>query len=253
MARILLILFLAWASLFCTTETWSAAPEEQACAKPCVVLLHGLLRNSQSLDWLALDLRRAGYTVIAPDYPSTRRTIREHSEWLKAFLDSLPCDSIDLVTHSLGGLISRDYLSRYRPEKVKILVMIAPPNHGAEKADWHRNSFLYKWVFGKVSQAVTSDSSSGPDKLGIPSCLFGIIAGGKAPEGYSRKIPGDDDGVLSVENAYQAGAADFVILKSPHNEIVQEKECSDNVIHFLQTGSFLRHSPPPKAPTASTK
>jgi len=253
MALVLQIWFLVCASLAYTTNGWSMAPVHQENQKPCVVLLHGLLRNSQSLDWLALDLRRAGYTVVAPDYPSTRRTIREHSEWLKSFLDSLPCDSIDLVTHSLGGLIARDYLSRYRPEKVRKLVMIAPPNHGSEKADWHRNSFLYRWVFGKVSQAVTSDSLLGPDQLGIPTCPFGIIAGGKGIEGYSKKIPGNDDGVLSVEKTYLPGAQDFVILKSPHNEIVQERECSDNVIFFLQTGRFLKHSPPPMAPTASTK
>jgi triacylglycerol lipase len=244
---LLLILFLPAIHLALGFSAASAAD------KPCVVLLHGLLRNSQSMDWMALDLRRAGYSVIVPDYPSTRRTLHEHSEWLRSFIDSLPCDSIDLVAHSLGALIARDYLSQHRPEKVKRLVMIAPPNHGAEKADQYRHFFMYNWVFGKVSQAVTSDSLVGPDRLGIPHCPFGIIAGGKGTQGYSKRIPGNDDGVLSVGKAYLKGAQDFLILTASHNAIIREKECSDNVISFLRTGKFLTHSSPPSTDSITAK
>ncbi|KPL06285.1 hypothetical protein AMJ86_08985 [bacterium SM23_57] len=230
-------------------QTFAEPPADN---QPCVVLLHGLLRNSQSLDWIALDLRREGYQVIAPDYASTRRTIREHAEWLKSYIDNLPCDSIYLVTHSLGSLISRDYLSRHRPKKIKKMVMITPPNHGSEKADRYRHLFLYHWVFGRVSETVTSDSLIGPHHLGLPHCPFGIIAGGKGKEGYSKKIPGDDDGVLSVDKAYLQGAQDFVVLKSTHNGIVRDKECSDNIISFLKHNRFLKHSPPPIADSKPT-
>ena len=241
--------FLWFLALGLILDFWTAWAVE----KPCVVLLHGLLRNSQSMDWMALDLQRAGYSVIVPDYPSTRRTLHEHSEWLRSFIDSLPCDSINLVGHSLGALIARDYLSRYRAEKVKKLVMITPPNHGAEKADHFRTFFLYKWVFGKVSQSVTSDSTLGPDSLGIPHCPFGIIAGGKGSEGYSKKIPGNDDGILSIRKAYLNGAHDFVILNATHNAIIREKECSDNIISFLRTGKFLKHTPPPVLTSKTAK
>jgi triacylglycerol lipase len=205
------------------------------------------------MDWIALDLRRAGYNTIVPDYPSTRRTIQEHSEWLKSFVDNLPCDSVEIVAHSLGALIARDYLSRYQPDKVKKLVMITPPNHGAERADRFRQFFLYQWVFGKVAQAVTSDSAVGPDHLGVPHCPFGIIAGGKGTEGYSKSISGNDDGILSVGKAYLKGAQDFVILEASHNGILQKKQCSDNVISFLRTGQFLSHSPSPAVDSIATK
>ena len=213
--------------------------------QPCVVLLHGLLRNSRSMDWIALDLRRAGYDVIAPDYPTTRKTIQEHAEWLKSLIDNLPCDNVYIVAHSLGSLISREYLSKYKSESVKKLIMIAPPNHGSEKADRYRNIFLYRWVFGKVAQVVTSDTLQGPHDLGLPHCPFGIIAGGKGIEGYSKKIPGNDDGVLSVKSTYLKEAQDFLIINSSHNGIVKHKATSSNIISFLQTGKFLKHSPPP--------
>ncbi len=218
----------------------SVSPE-----KPCVVLLHGLLRTSRSMDWLMLDLRREGYRVMAPDYPTTRRTIREHAEWLRQLIEDIPCDSVYLVTHSLGSLISRDYLSRTRPEKVKKLVMITPPNHGSEMADQLRKFIFYRWVFGKVALQVTSDSLVGPEHLGLPHCPFGIIAGGKGNKGYSKKIPGDDDGILSVGKTYMKEADDFLILQASHNGILMQKELSENVISFLKDTRFLRHSTPP--------
>lgn len=187
---------------------------------------------------------------MVPDYATTRRTIREHAEWLRQLVEDLPCDSVYLVAHSLGSLISRDYLSRYRPDKVKKLVMITPPNHGAEKADQMRHIFLYEWAFGKVAQSVTSDSLLGPDQLGMPHCPFGIIAGGKGKDGYSKKIPGNDDGILSVGKAYMEEAQDFLILQASHNGILLRKELSDNVISFIKNSRFLKHSPPPTAPTS---
>jgi triacylglycerol lipase len=214
--------------------------------RPCVVLLHGLLRTSQSMEWIAQDLRKAGYRVVVPDYAGTRRTIPEHADWLNDFIQDLPCDSVYLVTHSLGGLIARDYLSRYQPEKVKKLVMITPPNHGSERADHFRKNIFYRWIFGKVAQSVTSDSLLGPDNLGIPTCPFGIIAGGKGKSGFDKDIPGNNDGVLSVRKTYLKGAQDFLIINASHNNILLKKETSDNIISFLKSNHFINHSLPPK-------
>ena len=125
--------------------------------------------------------------------------------------------------------------------------MITHPNHGSEKADSLRNLFLYRWVFGKVAQQVTSDSLVGPEQLGLPHCPFGIIAGGKGKEGYSKKIPGDDDGILSVGKAYMEEAEDFLILQASHNSILLQKALSDNVISFLENNRFLKHSKPPES------
>jgi hypothetical protein len=133
------------------------------------------------------------------------------------------------------------------------LVMITPPNHGAEKADRYRGFFLYHWVFGKVAYQVTSDSVSGTQQLGIPHCPFAILAGGKSKEGYAKDIPGNDDGVLSVEKTYLEGTQDFLVIKASHNGILRKKETSDNIISFLLHGRFLNQSPPPNSPHLNTK
>jgi predicted alpha/beta hydrolase family esterase len=247
MMQFIKITLLLSASLVCANQSQSVGmlPPLPTNEKLCVVLLHGLLRNSQSMEWIAQDLRKAGYRAVVPDYPSTRRTIQEHSEWLRDFIQDLPCDSIYLVTHSLGGLIARDCFGRYQPEKVKKLVMIAPPNHGAERADRFRKNALYKLVFGKVAQEVTSDSVLGPEHLGVPQCPFGIIAGGKGKEGYDKDIPGNNDGVLSVQKAYLKGAQDFLVLNASHNSILLKKETSDNIISFLRYGHFINYSQSP--------
>lgn len=52
---------------------------------------------------------------------------------ITAILQGTGADSVDLVTHSMGGLVAREAL-RQGEDRVRNLVMIAPPTHGAMEA-----------------------------------------------------------------------------------------------------------------------
>ena len=78
-------------------------------------------------------------------------------------------------------------------------------------------------------------------ECGIPKLPFGIIAGGAGNEkGYSDKLPGDDDGMVSVESAHLEGAKDFILLKHRHIPLVFAEETAQETLHFIQTGKFLK-------------
>ena len=80
-----------------------------------VILLHGLTRSSRSMLRIEKRLTLAGYKVINVDYPSTQQTIESLAEnslnsVVKLYLHELD-SKIHFVTHSMGGVVLRYYLS----------------------------------------------------------------------------------------------------------------------------------------------
>ena len=149
-----------------------------------------------------------------------------------------------MVTHSLGGLLVRCYLQAARLPPGSRIVMLAPPNHGSEVADRLRHWPLYRWLMASVGQQV----GTGPD--GIAQQLMpiaeevGVIAGRQTLQPwFSRLIPGENDGVVSVESARLAEMRDFIVVDSSHTLMMFDRRVRQQVRHFLATGRFLHECP----------
>lgn len=206
-----------------------------------VILLHGILGRPLLMKKIEGGLRDAGYRVINWGYPGPGRTIEEHAASLDQFVQTLgPAREIHFVGFSLGSIIVRYYLTRYSPKNTGRFVMIAPPNHGSEKAD---ALYQYRWfrlLYG--DKAITELFASNRrffDGLGIPPVEFGIIAGGRCDaSGFSDILAGDDDGAVSVESARLEGARDFMVLRHRHVGLLFAPETSQNVVSFLKSGRF---------------
>lgn len=97
--------------------------------------MHGLSASSR---WWgpALPLLAAGRDVIPLDLPRYGRRFRPHETagWLADQLDHLA--PVDLVGHSLGGLVCAD-LAADRPEQVRRLVLVAPVGAPRRAAGLH--------------------------------------------------------------------------------------------------------------------
>ena len=211
----------------------------------CAVLLHGLGRTSDSMDEMAEGLQNAGYTTVNLDYPSRKssietlalKTVREGIEKCRA----AGALKIHFITHSMGGILLRYYLSLHSIDNLGRVVMLSPPNKGSEVADTLRDWSLYQWYNGPAGQQLGTGPDSLVMKLGPVDYPVGIITG-NSPAFFDfwleDMMPGPGDGKVSVERAKVEGMSDFLVLPYSHSFIMEEKEVIEQTLHFLANGTF---------------
>ena len=208
-----------------------------------VILLHGMLRTPRSMSMIERALSQNGYRVLNFGYPSRSESIKSIAKRLHRTIGkTVPRDvhSVNFVTHSLGTIVVRYYLSRYRVNGLKRFVMIAPPNKGSEWARILDRLPLYRWFLGIAGQEIKHFPDSLPQILPQPPCEFGVIAGGWGNStGINPFIPGDDDGTVRVSETKLEGMKDFILIRGQHSTLLMQKRVIDNVIAFLGTGKFL--------------
>lgn len=213
-----------------------------------ILVLHGLGASRLWMDNLSRYLReQTGHHVFCLSYPSTLGEIGDHAKTLARVVDNLEgIDQIDLVAHSMGNLVIRHYLGDQLAANGKVdprlrrMVMIAPPNHGAVYAEKLSDNPLFLTLFGPAGRQLGKGWPHLEPRLAVPEFPFGIIAGGRGDQrGYSPLLPGDDDGWIDVETTRLAGAQDFMQVEALHPALPRHPQVKECVLRFLQHGYFL--------------
>jgi len=173
-------------------------------ALPPVVLLHGALRSTLGLWPTARWLRRRGLLAMPFGYPTRRGTLDDHADALARWLDGrlpVPVPVLGLLTHSMGGLVARAYLERHaqRHARRHRVVMLSPPNRGAQLAEAHRSNPFMRWLYGDAAEQLRPGAVQRMPALPAEADVL-VLAGGRGdPRGFNRRIDGDDDGLVAVE------------------------------------------------------
>ena len=167
--------------------------------------------------------------MINIHYPTRSDTVENLTEkYLKPELAEKCTDEtkkINFVTHSIGGIMVRYFLSKNEPANLGKVVMLAPPNQGSKAADkWSKNKFM-KAVMGPAMNEMTTKEDSLVNTLPSPWYEVGVIAGE-----YDEKA--------SVEKTRLKGMKDFLIVPTEHTYIMNNDEVIDAVIRFLKEGNF---------------
>lgn len=215
--------------------------------RECVVLIHGLGRTPQSMKRIEWNLARQGYEVINLSYPSRRSCIEELAEdYLHtAIADKIsdPACKIHFVTHSLGGIILRQYLKTHPIQNPGRAVMLAPPNHGSEIADRLKNGRLGRWMLGPAGCQLVTTPGGLPNRLGAVGFDLGVVAGNRSFNPvFSRLLNGADDGKVSVESTRVDGMKDFLVVPNSHTWMPWRSGTISQVRNFLQFGHFIPDS-----------
>jgi pimeloyl-ACP methyl ester carboxylesterase len=225
-----------------------------------IVTLHGLGRSRDAMDLIGEHLGEHSDAIwINVGYASSRRSLDEHAQSLARVLESLQgIEQIDLVAHSLGNLVVRRYLGeaslaepRWRTDKrLRRMVMIGPPNNGAQLARLFKDNKLYGLVTGPSGKQLAVSWEEAQRRLATPAFEFGIIAGGlNNGRGTNPVVEGDDDLIVGVEETRLAGAADFVVIPRLHGNLIRDEQVCQCVQKFLDEGHFVsaeRRTPIPR-------
>lgn len=212
-------------------------------ASQCVILLHGLTRTSKSMEPLKAALEELNYRVVNMDYPSRQFPVATLSDMAipPALTRCRAAGSqrIHFVTHSLGGILLRQYLTQHEIPELHRVVMLAPPNKGSEIVDKLGGIPLFTWINGPAGKELGTDEHDLPQQLGTIDFELGVIAGTSTINlVLSLYLPNPDDGKVSVESTKVEGMQDFIALPVSHPYIMKNKNSITQIIHFLQQGRF---------------
>lgn len=213
-----------------------------------VVLLHGLGRTALSMKRAEYYLKNRGFRVINVSYPSTRFSVEQLADnYLRDLLEKRtpdPTVRIHFVTHSLGGILLRQYLSNHSLTNLGRVVMLAPPNHGSETIDHLRAIPLTRNIIGSTRLQLGTGANDLPKRLGPVHFQCGVIAGDRSLNPFlSALIPGANDGKVSVESAMIEGMRDFLVLHCTHTWIMWRERTLRQTVCFLESGHFDRKIP----------
>jgi pimeloyl-ACP methyl ester carboxylesterase len=247
------------------TENLKVAP------KP-VVLVHGLWSNwskawsswqnilttSHSYDWKAFavgEKPEKGVMNTGKEFMSSDQTnsIAENAYQLSTYIQYAQEDRnawhVDIVAHSMGGLISRFYIHNMMesyPEnprpRVAHLIMLGTPNLGSPCADLIDVGFD---LFGERVEAVrqlrqdyaTEFNQTVTQRRGVK---FSALAGNSVPA--SCKWSGEGDGVVPVKSALW-NIKDTSLTDSIHTEMTGTKDFTNFVKPRLAIGPKGNHNP----------
>lgn len=210
-------------------------------AKDGVVLLHGIARSASNMEKIETTLEERGHNVLNINYPSTSQPIEEIQQTIHADIQNFTKQNskTHFVTHSMGGLVARAYLNKYKVNNLGRVVMLSPPNQGSEVADFLKNNFLYKKIYGPAGQQLTTDRTALHHILGNVYYELGIIAGTWSIDPVSSFIiPGDDDGKVSTERMKVDGMKAFIETPTTHTFMMKDKKVINLAIRFIEQGHF---------------
>lgn len=248
-----------------TDAGWSATPPLPLAADQ-VLLVHGLDEPGGIWDQLAPAVSETGRAVVRFDYPNDQPIADSADALVTALGDlrALGVTRLEIVAHSMGGLVARDTLTRPHPGEpappcpdVPLLITLGTPHQGSdwaryqaiaearEQAQRYLESNDRNWLrlfaasydgHGEAARDLQPRSAFLRDLNARPwppstrvVCVVGVW-GGETPDTAdhiadpARRF---GDGVVPADSAVMPGADRVVFLSANHRTMVRSVEIAD--------------------------
>lgn len=199
--------------------------------KPALLIVHGFGAHWLVMYPLARRMRSHGYQVTNWTYGSLWKDIPHHADNLCKVVQELDESEQEfhIVAHSMGSILVRVMLKEQRPQHLKRIVMIAPPNRGSHQAT--RFSPFFGWLSTTLTQIQDMpDSFVNRLQHQIPADYeIGIIQA-------------QTDLVVAQDCTHLPEAKEYLQLPGFHSSVLFKERTAEQVDHFLETGAFAASS-----------
>ncbi|HOK38988.1 MAG: hypothetical protein WHW07_03380 [Bacteroidales bacterium] len=208
-----------------------------------IFLVHGYANPNLILLRINIKLRQNNFTTINYQYPGLFVDLERLGESLYYDVKNTQTDTVSFVTHSMGALVLRSMMkfaaSDFTFPVIHRIVMITPPNRGADIADFLGFTFLKPFLGPNVIKMKT-DTLSYANKLPIPiNTEIGVIIGQRGDgKGYNPLIKGDNDGLIRPENKLLGNEKDVLTVQHNHFTVLIVDDVLNSIINFLKYGKF---------------
>ncbi|TNF89516.1 MAG: alpha/beta fold hydrolase [Gammaproteobacteria bacterium] len=203
-----------------------------------IVTLYGLWNRGPE-GWLLRHRlsRLTGNPVNQFHYRTVSAPFEDNVAALLRFVETIPERPIDLVGHSLGGLVALAALSSLPPGTVRRVVLLGPPVTGSRAV---RNVVSMgktgRLIVGRNSDVLVAGFQHAPP----PGVEIGVIAGtgGVGVGRLVTRFPGRNDGTVAVDETRLPSATDHIVLKVTHTGMLFSGEVAHQTAFFLSGGRF---------------
>lgn len=202
-----------------------------------IVLVHGLWNRGWMMSKMAKRLRAGGHDVRVFSYPTRSSNLDDHADALRGFLDKNKTEELQLVGHSMGGLVILNMLSRYDDLPPGRVVMMGTPVKGSGVVKRLGRLPFQKFLFGNTREdlmrgfpLLPAGRETGMIR-GTHSFGFGQVAG---------KQNEPNDGSVCVSETWLDGLKDTIELPVSHSGMLVSLEVVAQVEQFILFGRFKK-------------
>jgi pimeloyl-ACP methyl ester carboxylesterase len=193
-----------------------------------VVLVHGLWMKKWTWASYRRFLSQHGYKVYLFGYKTTRQPFERSIMQLTAFVNSREEQTVHLVVHSMGGILTMRALPRIN-KKGKLL-MLGSPINGSKvaqklaKMGWHHG--LLKHATEPLTVGISNPYTDRPT----------MMIAGTSPYGMGRFIErklGVSDGTVALDETEADWVQYHQKIHSSHFGLLRNKQAKQLTLDFL--------------------
>lgn len=198
-----------------------------------VVLVPGLWMPSAALALLAARLSRSGYSTRLFAYGG-RSPFDANVERFARFAREAGRPA-HFIGHSLGGVLVLEALNRYRDIPAARVLLLGAPVRGCLAGRRLARRRIGRWMMGASEPRWRERDArwERSEPLGVVAGTLGIGLGAAL-----WRLPGDNDGVVRVEETAVQGMAARVLVPEGHSMLLVSGRVGRLVERFLAAGRF---------------
>lgn len=201
-----------------------------------VIVVHGLWVHGLVMEYLAHRITENGFEAQTWSYPSMRLTLTENAERFAQHCSGLGLKRLNIVAHSMGGLVALKMLALAPGLQCERLVLLGTPYAGSASA-----RRLAQFPGGDLLLGRSIREWLDEPRPAMRAQSIGVIAGTRGL-GLGALIGSDlsepHDGVVAVEETAVPGVTERITVHVGHTEMLFSPEVARQCCAFLRDGRF---------------